>query len=764
MADVFISYARKDRGLVEPLARALATRGYSVWWDRDLKAGNPFSEEIERELRAAKHVVVCWSENARRSNWVKDEATIAARAETLKAISLDGAEPPMGYMQFHTVDFASWKGGENEVPLEGLLAAFAGNPVEAGAEVSAKGVGKPARSRLVPVGLFLLLLLGMGAAWWAGRTERAAGERESAAAVPAAAARAYQSIAVLAFEDLSPAGDQGYFSDGIAAELLNLLARETDLRVASRTSSFYFKDKDAQLSEIATALNVETVLEGSVRRAGDQVRIQAQLVDATTGKSLWGAQFDRELANIFAVQDEVAQAISRALTADAGVNATFRSATTDAETYDLYLRAQYQFQQRGRGVATAQSLVEQATERDPAFAPAWALLAMTKMFQYRRASRVTQAEFVMSAKPHIDLALDLDPQLAEAHVAEAYFQRAQGDTLASISAYRRALEINPNVPDARHLLYIVLVNAGAWRESFDVIDEAAVVDPLSPSMGSNYVYSLMRRGRGVDALAEAQRRATKFPDYAHGQTVLSRAYQYNGELAEAARVQVENWETTRQPRFQMQSAIFLSDLKLLDFELPEQAPVSGRAFRELLRGNPGRAAALLLAEQNANPEGFQVDPWSGEVLWWAGEEAAAHEFFSEALESGQIDQQLARENTCDFSLTAAALFLRAGEKEKAEPLLVVCGGRQVNRRTQGVELIEDPDEYVQFLVLTGQIDEAFEELDRLVDKNRLYHWWFHLNPVYDPVREDPRFTAAVQRLAQRAEDEREKYLARRLKQ
>lgn len=155
---------------------------------------------------------------------------------------------------------------------------------------------------------------------------------------PAADAAPARSIAVLAFDDLSPEGDQGYFAEGISEELLNLLARIDGLKVAARTSSFKFRGADADIGQIGTALNVETVLEGSVRKAGDDVRVTAQLIDVATGYHLWSDSYDRRLANIFQVQDEIAGAIVRALRLRLDIDAATAARTANTDAYDHYLR------------------------------------------------------------------------------------------------------------------------------------------------------------------------------------------------------------------------------------------------------------------------------------------------------------------------------------------------------------------------------------------------------------------------------------------
>ncbi|HLF31258.1 MAG TPA: hypothetical protein VI566_09585, partial [Xanthomonadales bacterium] len=202
---------------------------------------------------------------------------------------------------------------------------------------------------------------------------------ETAAGEPAAPMAEPNSIAVLPFSDLSEAGDQAYFSDGIAEELLNLLVRVDGLKVASRTSSFAYKDESRSIPEIAAELKVANILEGSVRKAGNRVRITAQLIDTRNDRHLWSETYDRDLVDIFAIQDEIATAIVSALKDQLGVQATadaivVEAATSNLDAYDLYLKGRTLFTAR-QDIAVAIQLFEQAIALDPNYARAWEGLA-----------------------------------------------------------------------------------------------------------------------------------------------------------------------------------------------------------------------------------------------------------------------------------------------------------------------------------------------------------------------------------------------------
>ena len=227
------------------------------------------------------------------------------------------------------------------------------------------------------------------------------------------------SIAVLAFADMSDTQDQEYFSDGISEELLNRLAKIKDFRVAGRTSSFAFKGQHDDLRAIGEKLNVATVLEGSVRKAGNQLRITAQLVNVEDGYHLWSETYDRELDNVFAIQDEIAEsvvtALQLALLGTAEAIELQPQATANTGAYELYLKGRYQlYKRRPETLRQALVLFRQAIELDPDYVPAYAGLSDALMFQLYQGYVTDQTESIAEADSVLERALSLDPGNAEA--------------------------------------------------------------------------------------------------------------------------------------------------------------------------------------------------------------------------------------------------------------------------------------------------------------------------------------------------------------
>ena len=252
------------------------------------------------------------------------------------------------------------------------------------------------------------------------------------------------SIAVLPFTDLSPEQDQGYFSDGISEELLNVLVKVDGLKVASRTSSFTYKGSNLSLAEIAGELKVDHVLEGSVRKADNRVRITAQLIDATTDRHIWSDTFDRELVDIFSIQDEIANAIVTALSAELGIlqgtpAISVTKATENLDAYELYLKARGFFLERQQ-LEESVALYERAVELDPGFARAWAGLAA--VYAVVESWGITGRDWDSLAIEAAERALELDPGLSTPWAVMGQIAENNGDYISSMANLDRAIQLD----------------------------------------------------------------------------------------------------------------------------------------------------------------------------------------------------------------------------------------------------------------------------------------------------------------------------------
>lgn len=394
-----------------------------------------------------------------------------------------------------------------------------------------------------------LPLLGLAAAIgiWAYRRRREAelpatptsgGRRRVAPSGPRETIELVESIAVLPFADMSPGQDQAYFSDGIAEELLNALARIEGLRVAARTSSFQFKGKNQDVRGIGEELGVETVLEGSVRKSGARVRITAQLVSAQDGFHLWSDTYDRELADIFAVQQEIAREIVDALRIKLPGGETpqaIAQPASDPEAHNLYLKGRYLWNQRTKaGLLQAAEFFRQATDRDPAYAAAHAGLADAYLLlgSYQH---LAPAEALPLAKEAAERALGLDDTLAEAHATRGQVLRSQLEWDSEEREYRRAIQLNPSYATAHQWYATMLAAQGRMEEARREILRAAELDPLSHAISVTVGIVLFLAGDYDAAIEQLHKVREMVPDFFTVHAWLALACGHTGRHEEAAR-------------------------------------------------------------------------------------------------------------------------------------------------------------------------------------------------------------------------------------
>ncbi|HEY3520036.1 MAG TPA: tetratricopeptide repeat protein, partial [Rhodanobacteraceae bacterium] len=315
------------------------------------------------------------------------------------------------------------------------------------------------------------------------------------------------SVAILPFADLSEAKDQDYFCDGLAEEILNVLASIRGLHVASRTSSFRFRGSDADAREIGRALNVAAIMEGSVRKAGDRLRVTAQLIDAGNGYHLWSENFDRRLEDIFAIQEEIARSVARALRVSLkGAAKLDRDcschAPSDMRAYEFYLRGrQIQSVKSSDNWTKAPEMFRRAIALDPDYAQAHAGLAdsLAQLLIWRILQPADVLEEALAAAKH---ALELAPQLAEAHVAHANTLSLAGDDAGAVAAFERAIELDPELYEAHYYFGRHCFARGEHARAIEEFEAAHRVRPdefQAISLASNAADSLGDPARG-DAL------------------------------------------------------------------------------------------------------------------------------------------------------------------------------------------------------------------------------------------------------------------------
>ncbi|GMR14758.1 MAG: hypothetical protein BMS9Abin30_0365 [Gammaproteobacteria bacterium] len=329
---------------------------------------------------------------------------------------------------------------------------------------------------------------------------------QSGAPADVGAVRPDPSIAVLPFADLSPQQDQGYFSDGIAEELLNLLVRVDGLKVASRTSSFAYKGSKQSLAEIAGELGVDQVLEGSVRKADNRVRITAQLIDAKTDRHLWSETFDRDLVDIFAIQDEIANAIVGALRSELGILQDVPTITVTADTenldaYELYLKARGLFLAREQ-LEESVRLFEQAVTLDPKFTRAWGGLAA--VYSVVESWGITGRDWDTLAMQAAEKALALDPNLSAPWAVIGQLANNRGDPAAGLENLNKAIELDPT--NATNYLWrgLQLSELGFHTRSIVDLEKCLELDPAYGNCRRHLAISQLLVGNEAVALTLLQ--------------------------------------------------------------------------------------------------------------------------------------------------------------------------------------------------------------------------------------------------------------------
>jgi TolB-like protein len=449
MSDVFISYARSTATQAQTIAQGLRALGYDVWRDDDLPAHRAYTEVIEERLRDAKAVLVIWSAEAVKSEWVQSEADRARGDHKLIQLRIDDAVLPMPFDRIQCADLTDWAGDADAHDWRKIVTSV-------GALVGA-------------------------------RTAASDGE---------APADAIPVLAVLPFDNLSGDVEMLYFSDGMSEEILQTVARSTDLKVIGRGSSFQFRGADKAAAHVANALKATHVLDGSVRRSGAKVRISANLIECAGETTLWSDRFDRELSDIFALQDEIAGAVAAALKVAFAPAAP--AETIDPAAYTLYLRAR---DIRNNGLLSPSTVIEvidlldQATRLGPKFARAWEFLA-TMQVEHLRFDQTRQPETIKRADvvAAAESALRLDPSLGAAYQALGQLQPfacfAEREAL-----HRKALSVAPNDATVLTNASLFFAEVGRIRESLRYAAQAYALDPMYPWVANWYGATLEYAGK-----------------------------------------------------------------------------------------------------------------------------------------------------------------------------------------------------------------------------------------------------------------------------
>jgi TolB-like protein/cytochrome c-type biogenesis protein CcmH/NrfG len=499
MHAAFISYASQDTAVAHAIVEALERNGVRCWVaPRDVTPGTSYAGEIIHAIDAARVSVLILSKDAAASPHVLREVERStSKRHPIVSLRIDQAPLPADFEYFlntsHWLDASAVEIGRALPKLVAAVQLALKPPATTPTGIptshfpaSAVSVRSPNRAPLLVASVIGLGLLGFAAdrLWFSSRRVAATPALAQTTATPApeTAPRTIpeKSVAVLPFVDMSEKKDQEYFSDGMSEELIDMLTRIPDLRVPARTSSFYFKGKQTTIADVAKALRVLYVLEGSVRKSGGAIRVTAQLIRADNGYHIWSETYDRKLDDVFKVQDEIAGSVVRALKVSLSAGTTQRPPpTSNLAAYSLYLESML-LTRRGskEDLESAVANVRKAVQLDPAFAAGWAEL-----------SRALSTQGLLGYVPFAELRDDawhaamqaskLDPDLGSAYIAIGKLRRfCDADYTGADAAFKRAIQLDPRDPDALRWASLQAASLGRFEEALNLAEQAITQDPL----------------------------------------------------------------------------------------------------------------------------------------------------------------------------------------------------------------------------------------------------------------------------------------------
>jgi len=557
---VFISYASQDATVAAALVEALERHGVGCWIaPRDVKAGALYADAIVRAISGAKAFVLVLSESAIASSHVgKEIERASSKKRPVIVLRIDAAPltPALEYFLSES-QWVEAQAGNIESAYLKLIDAIrepartAPETLVAGALGTSAGMASAAHPKsrrnwiLLAAGLAVVAALAAILAdkfWISSRVAQekpvATSSLAPAAGAPAQPTISENSVAVLPFADMSEKKDQEYFADGLSEEILNVLAGIPTLRVIGRTSSFQFKGKNDDLRAIGAKLGAAYVLEGSVRRSGDRVRVIAQLIGTQDGVRRWSSSYDRPFGDVLKLQGELAAGVARALEITVGRD-TLQShnASRNPEAYDLYLRGLYALDRYNReGFEAAANYFQQALDLDPSFAAAATGVGLMLILQ-AEFGFAPVVETYERARHSLETAIRLDPKSGEAHAWLGWVHMAYDwDWSAADAEIKQALRLSPR--DSKVLICAARLSEalGHWDEAVRQLDSAIARDPLNAGLNNILSGVYARAGRLAEAEATERRVLELSPTHASAPNNLAVVLLALGRRDEALKV------------------------------------------------------------------------------------------------------------------------------------------------------------------------------------------------------------------------------------
>jgi TolB-like protein/tetratricopeptide (TPR) repeat protein len=606
---VFLSYASEDADAVEHICVALRAAGIEVWFDKnELRGGDAWDMSIRQQIKACALFVPVISANtqARPEGYFRLEWKLAVDRSHLMAsekafllpvvIDATGDAAALVPDRFREVQWTRLPAGETPGAFVERVKTLLNQHIHAASEQSAPGVHRTlARSRLWIGACAVAAVLAVGGVvYWQGHRTEGAGARIASDT----------SIAVLPFLDMSEKKDQEYFSDGLADELLDLLAKIPQLQVIARTSSFHFKGKSDDIATIARVLNVANILEGSVRKSGNHIRITTQLIRAATGVHLWSDTYDREMEDVFKVQDEIATAVVGALKVhllpDQRIGGT--QTTQNVEAYNQYLLGRdFGLRSGAENQRRAIKAYRAAIALDPNYAEAYANLAAA---QFALADTQGDRAPLEEAMATAEKAVELGPDQFRGYAVRGYLRMfVNWDWHGASADIEKALAISPGRSAARIAHARILANTGQYAAAVDEARKAIKSDPLVGGNWENLTEYLITAGQYTEAHDTIRRALEIVPDDPYSQWAL-------GELLLLEHKAPEALEGFRKVSFE---PFALTGIAMAEHSLDH--PKESQQARDTLINKYSAGGALQVAE----------------VYAWAGDKDRAFEWLQRAL-------------------------------------------------------------------------------------------------------------------------------------
>ncbi len=533
---VFLSYASQDAEVAKRICEALRAAGIEVWFDQsELRGGDAWDQQIRRQIKDCALFIPVISDNTQartegyfRLEWrLADQRThlMGRNRAFLVPVCIDqtdtNADTPES---FNVVQWTRLPGGAvSPAFVERVWALLSQRPSNSRSELRAPGAAAEPMIAAEPTSTALssfrirrwavvIAALGViGVGYFAldkfvpskRPLEGAETASQDGALAPASSAISDKSVAVLPFADMSEKHDQEYFSDGLAEELLDLLAQVPDLKVPARTSSFYFKTHPASVPELAKILGVRHVLEGSVRKSGNTVRVTVQLIRADTGYHLWSRTFDRDLTDVFKVQDEIASAVVQALQGKLLTSAALIGArqTSSPQAHDLYLLGRQRYSAGSvESDQESMSLFRQATTADPNYAAAYAALSLAEGNLMSDLGRIETLEEYQRRLSDAERAVSLGPKISDGFAVRGDNHLADGDWELARLDVEKAIELDPHDSRAQRFLARYYASQGQLARAIEAASQAMISDPFD---------SYARVWRGQFEMADGQKDAAR---------------------------------------------------------------------------------------------------------------------------------------------------------------------------------------------------------------------------------------------------------------